>query len=62
MTEKQLENKCSNCKHLSVIISQSSDYYCYSKRKNMEIIDFISNCDNFEADNISLTEKEEIWG
>lgn len=65
MTEKQLENKCSNCKNLSVIISQMSDYYCYYRKGNdsyMNITDFITNCDGFEADDISLTEKEErVW-
>ena len=63
MCEKQLENKCRNCKHLSVIISQTSDYYCYYKHQNMSFMDFISNCEGFEADNVSLKEKEDkVWG
>ena len=60
------ENTCWNCKNLSVIISQMSDYYCYYKEGDdsyMDVNDFIKNCDGFEADNKTLREKEEeVWG
>ena len=60
---KLTENKCSNCKHLGVIISQTSDYYCYYNHQNMSLLDFVSNCDGFELDVVSLSEKEDrVWG
>lgn len=52
-------NGCSNCKHLRVIVSQTSDYWCSTKNEYKNLSDFISNCDKFEKDNISLMEKEE---
>ena len=33
------EQRCSDCKHLGVIISQMSDYFCYKKRIYMNIDD-----------------------
>ena len=57
------ENKCSNCKHLDVIISQASDYYCYYNNQNMTSADLSMQCDGFEADTVSLKEKEDkVWG
>ena len=57
------ENKrCSNCKHLSVIVSQNSDYWCYVKNEYLNFSEFKENCDEFEKDNLSLTEKEnKVW-
>lgn len=56
------ENICSNCKHLSVIISQASDYKCSVKDEYKDTADFICNCDFFEEDILSLREKEKkVW-
>ena len=37
MTEKR---NCGNCKHLSVIVSQTSDYWCSMKDEYLNLIDF----------------------
>lgn len=59
MTEKR---NCGNCKHLSVIVSQTSDYWCSMKDEYLNLIDFKKNCTEFEKDNLSLTEKEnKVW-
>ena len=56
------ENKCRNCKHLKVIVSQTSDYWCSAKDEYKNGSDFIFNCDDFEADILSLREKEnKVW-
>lgn len=56
------ENNCANCKYLSVIISQTSDYFCYEKDEYMNLSDFIENCDCFAKDNVSLKEKKDkVW-
>lgn len=55
-------NNCRNCKHLGVIISQTSDYYCYKKHSYMNLGDFIKNCEDFVEDIVSLKEKEnKVW-
>lgn len=54
-----IENRCRNCKHLDVIVSQTSDYYCYKKHSYMNSSDFIKNCEDFVEDTVSLIEKEE---
>ena len=59
MIEKR---NCGNCKHLAVIISQTSDYWCSIKDEYLNSIDFQKNCTEFEEDNLSLTEKEnKVW-
>ena len=59
MIEKR---NCENCKHLSVIVSQASDYWCSMKDEYLNLIDFQKNCTEFEEDNLSLTEKEnKVW-
>ena len=55
MTEKR---NCGNCKHLSVIVSQTSDYWCSMKGEYLNLIDFKKNCTEFEEDNLSLTERK----
>lgn len=30
------EQRCSDCKHLGIIISQMSDYFCYKKKNIYE--------------------------
>lgn len=58
------ENKrnCSDCKFLSVIVSQTSDYWCSMKNEYLNLTDFKKNCTEFEKDNLSLTEKEnKVW-
>ena len=40
------EQRCSDCKHLGVIISQMSDYFCYKKRIYMNIDDLSFCCVN----------------
>ena len=45
MTEKR---NCGNCKHLSVIVSQTSDYWCSMKGEYLNLIDFKKNCIEFE--------------
>ena len=58
MTRKQ----CSICRHLSVIVSQTSDYWCSKKNEYLNLTDFKENCTEFEKDNLSLTEKENrVW-
>lgn len=59
MTGKELENKCRNCKYLRVIVSQTSDYWCFVKNEYKNYSDFISNCKKFEPDSKTLLEKEE---
>lgn len=62
MTGKELENKCRNCKNLSVIVSQTSDYWCSEKNEYKNWSDFVSNCEEFESDSETLREKEErVW-
>lgn len=57
-----IKNRCDNCKHLSVIVSQTSDYWCSIKNEYKNWSNFISNCDDFEADVLSLKEKEnKVW-
>ena len=52
---------CSHCKHLKVIISQMSDYYCPKKEEYILCLGDV--CDDFIFDNVTLDEKEEkIWG
>ena len=47
------EQRCSDCKHLGVIISQMSDYFCYKKRIYM----------NIDDDELTLEMKEkQVWG
>lgn len=59
MIEKR---NCRNCKHLSVIVSQTSDYWRSMKDEYLNLIDFKKNCTEFEEDNLSLTEKEnKVW-
>lgn len=60
MTEKR---NCGKCKHLSVIVSQTGDYWCCIKNKYyISSSDFISNCKDFKLDTLTLREKEEkVW-
>ena len=59
MTEKR---NCRNCKHLSVIVSQISDYYCSMKNEYLSFSDFKDECIEFEKDELSLREKEnKVW-
>ena len=54
---------CGDCKYLIVIISQMGDYYCYKKKTYPCVGRFISDCEDFTLDEISLDEKEEkAWG
>lgn len=59
MSEK---NCCPNCKNLKVIISQGGNYRCYKKDVYIDY-DFYENCPDFEKDERTLREKEQIvWG
>lgn len=59
MTKKQ---NCVRCKHLDVIISQTSDYYCSMKDEYLNFTDFKDKCVEFEKDELSLREKEnKVW-
>ena len=56
------EQRCSDCKHLGVIISQMSDYFCYKKRIYMNIDDLSFCCDDFIFDELTLEIKEKrVW-
>lgn len=54
------ENKrCNTCKHLSVIVSQNSDYWCSVKNEYLNFNEFKENCNEFEKDKLSLSKKED---
>ena len=56
MTKKS----CRCRKHISPIISQTADYYCY---KNHKYMNWASEyCEYWEYDEVTLTEKEDkVW-
>ena len=53
---------CRNCKHLNVIVSQQSDYWCFKKNLYLGFEDFIDDCTEWKQDSETLKEKEErVW-
>lgn len=54
------EQRCSDCKHLGVIISQISDYFYYKKRIYMNIDDLSFCCNDFMFDELEMKE-ERVW-
>lgn len=56
------DKTCADCKHLSPVVTQIADYYCYKKGEYTNNI-YAPACEHFKLTNTELTEKEDkIWG
>ena len=65
MTEKR---NCGNCKHLSVIVSQTSDYWCSMKDEYLNLIEqkewrvLTDIIDNFKKSDEQLQKEWRTYG
>ena len=55
------EYSCADCEHLSPIITQTADYYCYKKSEYLNNC-YRSSCEHFKLSKETLEEKQDkIW-